>query len=471
MFRKPHVLVLLAALLMPLHAATTALGCYAVVVGRAASADGSVLVGHNEENGGRRVLWFHKIPAQKHASGTRLALAAGGQVEQAPETAAMLWSQNPGIAYSDGYLNEHGVAIVSDGCPSREDDYDTLKARGDIRDGGIGYMLRRLVAQRAKTAIEGVELIGRLVERFGYAASGRTYVVADPNEAWLVAVVQGRRWVAQRVPDDRVVIQPNVYVIGEVDLADTKNFRGSPDLVSYAVSRGWFDPQAGRPFNFRAAYQRPDRLAPDPRQFRGQELVTGRPGVWPPAEPLPFCVAPSAKLTVADVVAILRNKTGLVPLFGKSTQESAVFQLRQDMPRAIGCIYWRTSCRPDISPLVPWYVGVTSTPAAYSPPADADTRLSLARQFDPPAGTFDPDPSLAWWRFKALAAQVDQDDAGRISRVKAACAALEQSAYAQQPQVEKEALRLWQTDPEKAREYLTRYCAEQAARGLAITTE
>ena len=132
--------------------------------------------------------------------------------------------------------------------------------------------------------------MGSLVERFGYIDSGRTYVIADPREAWLVAVVRGRRWVAQRVPDDRVVIQPNVYVIGEVDLADRENFRASPDLVSYAVSRGWFDPAAGAKFNFRIVYQTPKRTAPDPRQFRGQELATGRAMSWPPAAPLPFAV-------------------------------------------------------------------------------------------------------------------------------------------------------------------------------------
>ena len=34
---------------------------------------------------------------------------------------------------------------------------------------------------------------------------------------------------------------PNVYVIGEVDLSDRARFRGSPDLVSYAIQRGWFE--------------------------------------------------------------------------------------------------------------------------------------------------------------------------------------------------------------------------------------
>ncbi len=175
-------------------------GCYAVIVGREASADGSVLVGHNEQNGGRRILNFRRIPRGRSSSGEVVRLRRGGELPQVDETAAFFWSENPGLEFSDAYLNEFGVAVVSDGCGSREDDYRTLVARGEIRGGGIGYMLRRLVAQRARTAREGVLLAGRLVERFGYVDSGRTYVIADPREAWLLAVVRGRRWVAQRRP-------------------------------------------------------------------------------------------------------------------------------------------------------------------------------------------------------------------------------------------------------------------------------
>ena len=208
-----------------------------------------------------------------------------------PETWAFFWSENPGLEFSDAYLNEWGVAVVSDGCPTREDDYATLVAAGEIRYGGIGYMLRRLVAERARTAREGVELAGKLVERFGYVDTGRTYVIADPREAWLVAVCAGRRWVAQRVPDDRVVILPNVHIIGEVDLADTDHFLASPDLVDYAVRRGWFDPGGRRAVQFpQGLLERADRRG-GPAALRGRQLVLGRTRVGVVREPLSFGVA------------------------------------------------------------------------------------------------------------------------------------------------------------------------------------
>ena len=49
--------------------APPAFGCYAVVVGKEASADGSVIFGHNEQNGGRRIINLRVIPRIKHKPG------------------------------------------------------------------------------------------------------------------------------------------------------------------------------------------------------------------------------------------------------------------------------------------------------------------------------------------------------------------------------------------------------------------
>jgi dipeptidase len=441
--------------------------CDGIVVGRLASADGSVLLGHNEENALDRVIEFRKLPKLRHDADAKVDLGRGGQLDPVPETAAFLWSENPGLEFSDGYLNEWGVAIASIKCVSREDDYDALVVRGEIRHGGIGYVLRRLVAQRAKSAKEGMELIGQLVERFGYADTGRTYAVADPQEAWVVEVVRGRRWVAQRVPDDAVVILPARHVIGEIDLADHANFRASPDLISYATQRGWFDSAAGRPFNFRLAYQSPDRTSPEGRQFRGQELVTGKSNPWPPTQPLAFAVRPHKRFSLADVMAVLRDPGGVAAFFNKTTQEAAVFQLRSNMPREIGCVYWRTTGRPDISVFTPWHVGITATPLSYAR-SDAPQRLlSLGHHFQPAPEIFQPDFSRAWWKFKRLAGMVDESYNARIGTVRDSWSAMERQLFEEQPRLEAQALALWATDPHAARALLTRFCCDRAQAACA----
>jgi len=152
--------------------------CYSIVVGKKASVDGCVIMAHNEDDGPPQIVNHHKIPRKKHSSGETVRLRNGGQLAQAKQTWAYIWSEMPGMLFSDSYLNEWGVCVTSDNCPSRED-------KAEITDGGIGYMLRCLVAQRAKTAREGVLLAGKLVERFGYIDSGRTYIICVKVSYWL----------------------------------------------------------------------------------------------------------------------------------------------------------------------------------------------------------------------------------------------------------------------------------------------
>jgi dipeptidase len=291
--------------------------------------------------------------------------------------------------------------------------------------------------------------------------------VADPQEAWVVEVVRGRRWVAQRVPDDMVAVLPARHIIGEIDLADRANFRASPDLVSYAIQRGWFDPAQGRPFNFRLAYQTPRQTAPDGRQFRGQEVVSGKPGPWPPEKALPFAVRPHKRLAVADVAAVLREPGGVAAFFNKTTQEAAVFQLRPGLPHEIGCVYWRTTGRPDISVLTSWHVGVTATPETYGRRGDVGQLVSLAHHFQPAPGTFEPDFSRAWWKFKRLAEVVDRSYAERIGTVQKTWSAMEKRLVQEQARIEAEALARWPTDPDGARALLTRFCSDRALEACA----
>ena len=246
--------------------------CFSIVVGKNASTDGCVIVAHNEDDEAPEVVNHHKVPRHSYPPGSTAKLRNGGSLEQVEQTWAYIWSEMPGQSFSDSYVNEWGVTVASDNCPSRED-------KPELTAGGIGYMLRRLVVERAKTAREGVLLAGGLVERFGYVDSGRTYIIADPNEGWLLCVVNGKHWLARRVPDDEVAMVANTYTIHRVTLEDKANFLASADIIDYAKSRGWYNPQADDPFDFAKAYANP-KAATSPnntgRQWSGLTCVDPR---------------------------------------------------------------------------------------------------------------------------------------------------------------------------------------------------
>ena len=133
--------------------------CFGVIAGKNTTKDGYVILAHNEDDAGELMINFY----------------AGEKY---------LWQEIPGFEASDAFLNRHGVAIVSDSCHSRED-------TENYTDGGIYHNLRVQVAERARTAREGVRIIGELVEKYGYRGSGRTYLLADSEEGWAVSVVKG----------------------------------------------------------------------------------------------------------------------------------------------------------------------------------------------------------------------------------------------------------------------------------------
>lgn len=451
---------------LPRHSGSTAWACFAVIAGRQATVDGSVLVGHNEQDSGVRMLNFSRVPAYQFSPGDTVKLRRGGTLPQVPQTLAYLWSQCPKEEFSDSFLNEKGVIVVSDKCPTREDPYEVLVARGEIRDGGIGLLLRRLVAQRAATAREGVCIAGELVERFGYVSDGRAYVIADPREAWLFCTAGGPRWVAQRVPDDQVVVMPNIHIIREVDLSDPDNFLASSDLVEYAIRRGWYDSASGRAFDFRVAYRKNRTDEVDPRRRHAHRLLLGDPEAGSDG-PLPFGVVPKEKLTVASMAEILRDRSGEKHFSTPETVEAAVFQLRDRLPADIGCVYWRISCEPSSGVLVPWYCGVTEVPDVYFPNYPLETRLTPEYHFNPPPELFQTDGEFLFWKLRRVQEAVYADYDARIEDVRSRWREIENRVFANQPALEEEAMRLWKADPDAARAMLARYGQEVSDAVLA----
>ncbi len=482
------------------------LACFAVIVGKNASCDGSVLFGHLEQNGGLRNMSYLYVPAMAHEPGSVVELRRGGTWPQAKQTYAYLWGNNTGTEFGDGYFNEWGVAIASDACHTREDSYDELVARGDITDGGIGYKLRRIVAQRAKSAREGVIIAGELLDHFGYASSGRTYIIADAQEAWILAVALGKNWIAQRVPDDEIVLLPNVHIIGaEADLNDKENVISSDGLVEYAISRGWYDPVSGKPFSFREAFGAPAQESSfmfeqgaDPRQWFSQSLVHGELIQLPADEQLPFSIKPDRKFTVMDVVNMMRshghlenqdpdidmayrlgaqdNNTphkqgGTGNICSGRSQELVVYQLRSWLPTEVGSLVWRTSAAPCGSVLVPWYSGITETPKPYYKQWELEKSLKIDFHFNPPKGTFDFDANNAFDVFTALENLIDLDYNRNIVTARELWDPFEKEQFELQPAIEKAALELIEDNRELAKKFLTGYSGYRAMKALERAKE
>jgi dipeptidase len=456
---------------------TQAQGCFSIVVGRDASSDGYVLVAHNEDDSPPVIVNHHRIPRKLYSPGEMMTLTAGGGLEQAAETWSYIWSEIPGLFFSDSFVNEWGVCITSDSCPSRED-------QPEFSDGGISKMLRQIVTQRAKTARQGVLLAGSLVERFGYDAPGRTYIICDPNEGWLFGVVHGKHWLAKRVPDDQVAIVANVYSIREVDLSDGENVLYAADIADYAVSRGWYYPGAGDPFDFAAIYADPEQLI-NPnnyaRQWAGYRHITD--SALPLGPDLPFSIVPEEKVDVASLKRILRDhyegtpldtadassgsphRAGVSTICDGRTQTSFIAQLRADRPADIGFVYWTCLASPCVSSYIPYHFGINAFPAGFALDGSAPNLTEFQNRVNEP---FQSNSAEAFWTFSNLYHEIDAAYEDLFPSARSRFDRIERIALAEQDEVERIILGIYGVDRPAALRALTKYSVRQYAAAVRV---
>lgn len=445
--------------------------CFTILVGSEASTDGSVFLAHNEDDAGDRVVNWYKVPHIVHTNFSNpVKLKRGGVEKQVRETYSFLWLELPELEFSDTYINEHGLTITSNGCSSRED-------KPELTDGGIGYWLRRLMIERAVTAREAVQIGGALIEKYGYASSGRTYSIADPYETWMLSVVNGKHWVAQRVPDNHVAIIPNYYTIQYINLKNKSNFLGSSDLIEYAINRGWYNPETDGKFNFRKAYSSPKKLTSKSNIARHWVILnTLSRKPYSLDDEFPFSFEPAVKVALSDAFELLRNhyeETALdktktyeygnphlqetMTVCSKSNQYGFVAQLRSWLSVEIGSVLWYAPRRPCNQAFVPIYSGITSVP---KDAAITEYQTALANHFDgiPDYPQYE---NHIHRLFNSKTKFIDQNYKKRILILEEKLSKFENKLLANQESFEKKMQKQFLNSPDFTRVKITNYSLDQ----------
>ena len=381
--------------------------CTNILVGKKASADGSVMCTYNCDTFGY-TGWLTRSPAGRHAPGEKIAIRnfwhpgeIRGYVDQVEYTYNVV-----------GYMNEHQLTILETTFGGREELVDP--------EGILGYdNVMQLALQRCRTAREAVKVMGELLETYGYCDSGETFSVCDPNEAWIMEVIgkgpgrTGAVWVALRIPDDAICAHANQSRIRQIPFKDKENCLYSKDVVSFAREMGYFSGKDAD-FSFRDAYCPFDfvhmRLC-EPRVwsiFRHHtdpaymdSFMPYLEGRFDECDALPLWIKPDKPVTLQDVMADMRDHYEGTPLDmtvdvmagpwsspyrprakgftseGKqyfrerpvSTQQAGfavVAQMRSWLPDAVGGVYYFNCDDPSMIAYVPVYCGVTEIPSAFN---------------------------------------------------------------------------------------------------------
>jgi dipeptidase len=471
-------------------------GCTSIIVGKLASVDGSTMTSHSCDSTTDRT-WINVVPHKKHKPGEMCKLYIEtkktkgpddpdkfeiGEIPQVPETYAYI-----NTAYA--VINEHQLAIGETTFGGKRE----LKSDEGLVDCPELY---RLILERAKTAREAIRIADELTKKYGYIDYGECFTFADPKETWHFEILGpgkgnvGAVWAAQRVPDDHVGVSANASRIRQIDINDPDNYMASDNVYSLAEEMGWWDSKSGKPFEFCYAYASRRSLLCRRREWRVLDLVAPSLNLDANAENYPFSVKPEKKLSVKDVLDMFRdtyadtrydmtrtiltvNKEGkavkspiatpfmnseLRELFnierermiacGRATYVQ-ITQSREGLPDPIGGVVWLGYDNPVTTPHLPFYCGISQMPESYM----VDGRRGFRRD-------------CAWWAFRRVSQLALFRWQEMTKDIEAVCKPIEEKAFADQQKIEEEALRLYKENPEKAKEFLTKYCIDLANKSV-----
>jgi len=485
-------LVLLVPLTLPAQEFIESDNCTSIIVGKAASVDGSTMTSHSCDSGSDRT-WINIPPAKKHKKGEECAVYLEpkrtkgpddpdrievGFIPQVRETYAFINTAYP-------CMNEHQLAIGE----------TTFGGKSEMvsNEGMIDCPeLYRLALERARTAKEAILVIDELTKKYGYNDVGECFTFADPNETWHFEILGpgrgklGAVWAAVRIPDDEIGVSANASRIRTLDINDKENYMASDNVFSLAEELGFWSPESGQEFEFCYVYANRKSMGCRRREWRVLSTVAPSLKLDPNGENFPMSVKPDKKVSVKDVLKIFRdyyqdtpfdmtasiktvNRRGEYikspaanPFMNSETRSLlkvpyerticcaratylTVTQSRNWLPDPVGGVVWLGYDNPATTPHIPFYCGISTMPESYM----VDGREKLRRD-------------CAWWAFRRVSQlcgfryQVMSKDVEKV------WSEIEEKAFSVQPEFEKKIVELYKNDPQKAIEMLTRYSLEVA---------
>ena len=383
------------------------MSCTTILVGKKASYDGSTIIARDDDSGSGRYdpKKFVVVAPREQPRHYRSVLS---HVEIDLPDNPCRYSIVPNVLPNRGILAEAGVSERNVAMSATEtiavnervlgaDPLVALQPADEANGkpetpGGIGEEdIITLVLPYVSTAREGVKRLAELLETYGtYESNG--IIISDVDEIWYVETIGGHHWIAKKIPEDRVIINPNQFGMDSFDLEDAFGAREShlcsADLREF-ISENHLDLNQDGEFNPRdifGSHRDMDHIYNTPRAWFMGRCLAPHTYRWdgenadftPESDDIPWSYVPERMVAAEDIQYLLSShyqgtpydpyaghaeKGGIYrPIGINRTGVTTICQIRSDVPDAIKGIEWVCFGSTTFSAWLPVYTNVPQMP-------------------------------------------------------------------------------------------------------------
>lgn len=369
------------------------MACTTILVGKNASYDGSTMIARNDDSGSGHftakkftVFQPQDYPAvyKSVISGVEIPLPGSG----------LRITAVPNAVEGKGLWAASGVNAANVGMTATETITSNPRVLGadPLVKGGIGEEdIVYLVLPYVRSAREGVRRLGSLLEQYGtYEMNGIAF--QDVDEVWWLETIGGHHWIAKKIPEDRVIINPNQFGMDSFDLEDAFGTREShlcsADLREF-IADNHLDLNQNGKFNPRdifGSHRDMDHIYNTPRAWFMGRCLAPHTYRWdgenadftPESDDIPWSYVPERKVAAEDIQYLLSShyqgtpydpyaghaeKGGIYrPIGINRTGVTTICQIRSDVPDAIKGIEWVCFGSTTFSAWLPVYTNVPQMP-------------------------------------------------------------------------------------------------------------
>ena len=426
--------------------------CTTIIVGQEQTADGSMIVARSEDWDAMEAKNYEIF--EDTDNGPREFVAKDSPFRcELPEKALGYSALSPYNLH--GHWGSAGFNTAGVGMSATESIFsndEVLKHDPLVENGVAENSVFNITLPYIRTAREGVERLGMLIEKYGIA-EGFGIGFVDSKEIWYLETACGHRWLACRMPKDQYFVTGNQSRFRTYDPNDKENYLASADLIEFAEKHGLYNPAQGA-FDFHEAYARDIKLDTTynyPRVWGLQQFFSPEIKNDVTKNTFPVFAKAAHKVTLTELRTAFRfhyDNTEHDPYLNSNpkepyrpvsifrTTQTHLLQVRPELPQAIGCVNYVAMGMADLGVFLPLYQGITSYPEAYT------------------KGNGESSDDSAYWKFRKIMVLGMTNYNKYAPIIKEAYAKFEAETDQRQHEMEEEYLRIYKTQPLHAQDML-----------------